>query len=91
MGDPFPSRSFARAAQFASGAAALFGLVSALWQHTAAVVAGSIMSTASYGHVISRVGMAAVTLAWASYVLLVLVFIAILVLRYVQSLEDTDE
>ncbi|KAK0711823.1 Ca2+ regulator and membrane fusion protein Fig1-domain-containing protein [Lasiosphaeris hirsuta] len=88
----FPSRSFARAAQFASGAAALFGLISALWQHTAAIAVRSIMSTAGYGHVISRVGTAAVTLAWASYVMLMLVFVVILRLRsFVQTLEDADE
>ncbi|KAK3357918.1 Ca2+ regulator and membrane fusion protein Fig1-domain-containing protein [Lasiosphaeria hispida] len=90
--DLFSRRSFARVAQFASGAAALFGLASALWQHTAAVAVRSIMSTASYGHVISRDGTAAVTLTWVSYALLMLVFIVILRLRsYVQSFEDPDE
>jgi hypothetical protein len=90
-GDPHPGRSFARAAQFASGAAALFGLISALWQHTAAVAAGFIMSTASYSYVIWHVGTAALILGWTSYFLLVLVFITILLLRYLQGVEDTDE
>jgi hypothetical protein len=89
--DPHPGRSFARAAQFASGAAALFGLISALWQHTAAVAAGFIMSTASYSYVIWHVGTAALILGWTSYFLLVLVFVTILLLRYLQGVEDTDE
>lgn len=91
IGEAHPGRSFARAAQLASGAAALFGLISALWQHTAAVEAGSIISTTSYNYVIFHAGTAALILGWTSYFLLVLVFATILLLRHLQDLEDTDE
>jgi hypothetical protein len=49
------------------------------------------MSTASYSYVIWHVGTAALILGWTSYFLLVLVFITILLLRYLQGVEDTDE
>jgi hypothetical protein len=90
-GEAHPGHSFARAAQFASGAAALFGLISALWQHTAAVAAGSIMATTSYSYVSCHVGTAALILGWTPYFLLVLVFATILLLRYLQDVEDAEE
>ncbi|KAK0638649.1 Ca2+ regulator and membrane fusion protein Fig1-domain-containing protein [Cercophora newfieldiana] len=92
--DPFPTRSLGLTAQLSSGAAALFGLLSAVWQHAAAVTAGTILSTATYGHVVTHVGAAATTLVWASYFLLMFVFIVILGMRVqilAQSLGDRME
>ncbi|KAK3361315.1 Ca2+ regulator and membrane fusion protein Fig1-domain-containing protein [Lasiosphaeria ovina] len=79
--DPFPTRSLAYIAQFAAGGAALFGLLSALWQHAAAVTAGAVVSATTYGHVVSHTGTAGVSMAWISYLLLMFSFVYILVMR----------
>lgn len=46
--------------------AVFFGLISLLWQHTAAVAAATAAQNFAYGFVNSEVGAAAMGLGWAS-------------------------
>ncbi|KAK1752285.1 Ca2+ regulator and membrane fusion protein Fig1-domain-containing protein [Echria macrotheca] len=83
----FSGPSLARTAQFASGAAAFFALLSALWQHAAASAVQAIIGATSFGYVVSKTGAAAMAIGWISYFLLLFVFFVILMMRrYWQNL-----
>jgi len=77
----FFSQSFAVAAQVGGGAAALFGFMSAIWQHAAAVTVKTFISPMTYGMVTSHVGAAAMALGWLSYFLPMGVFATIVFVR----------
>lgn len=89
--DLFPSRLYAMTAQLGCAAAAFFALISAVWQHAAADAVGTIITATTFGYVLSETGAVAMALAWVSYVLLVIIFTAILAMRIsMQKSEDME-
>lgn len=70
---PFPSRPVSQAVCGLTCLASLFGLVSALWQHTSAASAASLIRFTMYGHVKARVGGLAAALAWLGFLFQTLV------------------
>ena len=91
---PFPSRPVSQVALAAVFTANLFLLVSALWQHTAAVAAATTAEALGYGSVKSRVGASAMVLVWAAFAITTLVTIGLLVMilsmHLVEKLVDED-
>lgn len=73
--------------------AAVFVLVSVLWQHTASVAASTIAQDMGNGSVKSGVGTSAMILGWFGFGLLVVVTIGLLVMILSISLLNqlTDE
>jgi hypothetical protein len=60
--------------------AAIFVLVSVLWQHTASVAASVIAQDFGNGAVKSGVGTSAMVLGWFSFALLIVVTIGLLIM-----------
>ncbi|CAF9917678.1 MAG: hypothetical protein GOMPHAMPRED_001348 [Gomphillus americanus] len=77
---PFPSRPVSQAALALIFVASIFVLVSVLWQHTASVAASTIAADLGNGSVQSGVGTSAMVLGWFSFVLFIIVSIALLVM-----------
>nr|POE51864.1 hypothetical protein CFP56_26071 [Quercus suber] len=77
---PFPNRQVSIVAFFALAMATVFMLASALWQHVAAASAATLIASTSQGSLSGHVGAAASALAWASFVLVILSCIGILVM-----------
>jgi hypothetical protein len=90
---PFPSRAVSQVALATVFIAAVFTLVSVLWQHTAAVAAATIAQDLGNGSVKSGVGTTAMILGWMSFGLLVVVTLGLLVMILSIQLLDrlTDE
>ncbi|RDW86762.1 Fig1 domain-containing protein [Aspergillus mulundensis] len=91
---PFPSRPVSQVALALIFVAAVFVLVSVLWQHTASVGASTIVQDLGNGSVKSGVGTSAMVLGWFGFALLVVVTIGLLVmilnLRMLRQLTDEE-
>ena len=77
---PFPSRPVSQAAFAASFISAIFAMISALWQHTSAATAASMIELSHYGFVAAHVGSVATGLVWLGFFLQVIVAIGLLVM-----------
>ena len=77
---PFPSRPVSQVALAIIFIAAIFVLVSVLWQHTASVAASVIAQDFGNGSVKSGVGTSAMVMGWFSFTLLIIVTIGLLVM-----------
>ncbi|KAI8670872.1 hypothetical protein NCS57_00560300 [Fusarium keratoplasticum] len=77
---PFPSRPVSQIALALIFIAAIFVLVSVLWQHTASVAASVIAQDFGNGAVKSGVGTSAMVLGWFSFALLIVVTIGLLIM-----------
>ena len=90
---PFPSRAVSQVALALIFIAAVFTLVSVLWQHTASVAASTVAQDLGNGSVKSGVGTAAMILGWFGFGLLVVVTLGLLVMILSIQLLDrlTDE
>jgi hypothetical protein len=75
---PFPSRPVCQVALALVFVAAIFVLVSVLWQHTASVAAASVTEDFGNGSVKSGVGTTAMILGWFGFALLIIVVIGLL-------------
>jgi len=58
----------------------MFTLITAIWQHTAAVAAASVIESICYNSVKATVGNAAVAQAWITVALLMIVTIGMVVM-----------
>ncbi|KAL4775246.1 Ca2+ regulator and membrane fusion protein Fig1-domain-containing protein [Aspergillus nidulans var. acristatus] len=91
---PFPSRPVSQVALALIFVAAVFVLVSVLWQHTASVGASTIAQDLGNGSVKSGVGTSAMVLGWFGFALMVVVTIGLLVmilnLRLLRQLTDDE-
>ncbi|KAL4779408.1 Ca2+ regulator and membrane fusion protein Fig1-domain-containing protein [Aspergillus varians] len=91
---PFPSRPVSQVALALIFVAAVFVLVSVLWQHTASVGASTIAQDLGNGSVKSGVGTSAMVLGWFGFALMVIVTIGLLVmilnLRLLRQLTDEE-
>ncbi|KAL5000180.1 Ca2+ regulator and membrane fusion protein Fig1-domain-containing protein [Aspergillus recurvatus] len=91
---PFPSRPVSQVALALIFVAAVFVLVSVLWQHTASVGASTIAQDLGNGSVKSGVGTSAMVLGWFGFGLMVVVTIGLLVmilnLRLLKQLTDDE-
>lgn len=76
----FPSRAVSQAALTLIFIAAVFVLVSVLWQHTASIAAAQIAQDLGNGSIRSSVGTTAMILGWFGFGLLVVVTIGLLVM-----------
>ena len=77
---PFPSRPVSQVAFAIIFIAAVFVLVSVLWQHTASVAASIIAEDFGNGSVKSGVGTSAMVMGWFSFTLLIITTIGLLVM-----------
>lgn len=91
---PFPSRPVSQVALALIFVAAVFVLVSVLWQHTASVGASTIAQDLGNGSVKSGVGTSAMVLGWFGFALMVVVTIGLLFmilnLRLLRQLTDDE-
>jgi len=85
---PFPSRAVCQVALALVFVAAIFVLVSVLWQHTASVAAASVTEDFGNGSVHSGVGTSAMVLGWFGFVLLITVAIGLLFILLSMSILD---
>jgi hypothetical protein len=92
---PFPSRPVSQIALSLICIAAIFVLVSVLWQHTASVAASTMVQTLGNGSVKSGVGTSAMVLGWFGFGLFVVVTIGLLVMilsiSILRTLTDEEE
>lgn len=81
-GEPalMPSRAVSQVALAIIFVAAIFVLVSVLWQHTASVAAATIAANMGNGSVETGVGVTAMVLGWFGFALLIIVTIGLLVM-----------
>jgi len=90
-----PSRAVSQIALAVIFVAAIFVLVSVLWQHTASVAAATIAENLENGSVSTGVGVTAMVLGWFGFALLIIVTIGLLVMilsmHLVEKLTDADE
>ncbi|KAH0609356.1 uncharacterized protein H6S33_012842 [Morchella sextelata] len=88
-----PSRAVSQIALAVIFVAAIFVLVSVLWQHTASVAAATIAETMGNGSVATGVGVTAMVLGWFGFALLIIVTIGLLVMILSMHLVEklTDE
>lgn len=90
----FPSRIVSQSALALIFIAAVFVLVSVLWQHTASIAAAQIAQDLGNGSVRSGVGATAMILGWFGFGLLVVVTIGLLVMilsiRLVDQLAEEE-
>lgn len=77
---PFPSRPVSQVALAIIFIAAIFVLVSVLWQHTASVAASVIAEDMANGSVRSGVGTSAMVMGWFGFTLLIITTIGLLVM-----------
>lgn len=88
----FPSRALTHSICAFLAAAILFALLSALWQHTAAVAFATAVQNMAYGSVKSEVGAMAIGLGWASLALYIVAFCVVLVqilsIKFLDTLTD---
>lgn len=70
---PFPPRPLCQVSLVCFYFAALLALVMALWQHTAAVAAGSVVESMGYDNISTQMGSAAIAMSWGGCGLLVVV------------------
>lgn len=75
-----PSRAVSQVALAIIFVAAIFVLVSVLWQHTASVAAATIAANMGNGSVETGVGVTAMVLGWFGFALLIIVTIGLLVM-----------
>jgi hypothetical protein len=75
-----PSRAVSQIALAVIFVAAIFVLVSVLWQHTASVAAATIAENLENGSVSTGVGVTAMVLGWFGFALLIIVTIGLLVM-----------
>jgi hypothetical protein len=75
-----PSRAVSQVALAIIFVAAIFVLVSVLWQHTASVSAATIAETMGNGSIQTGVGVTAMVLGWFGFALLIIVTIGLLVM-----------
>lgn len=80
-----PSRAVSQIALAVIFVAAIFVLVSVLWQHTASVAAATIAENLGNGSIATGVGVTAMVLGWFGFALLIIVTIGLLVM-YVEAL-----
>ncbi|KAL7271145.1 hypothetical protein RUND412_006127 [Rhizina undulata] len=89
-----PSRAVSQIALAVIFVAAIFVLVSVLWQHTASVAAATIAANLGNGSVATGVGVTAMVLGWFGFALLIIVTIGLLVMilsmHLVEKLTDMD-
>ncbi|KAL0637794.1 hypothetical protein Q9L58_003184 [Maublancomyces gigas] len=90
-----PSRAVSQIALAVIFVAAIFVLVSVLWQHTASVAAATIAENLGNGSVSTGVGVTAMVLGWFGFALLIIVTIGLLVMilsmHLVEKLTDADD
>ena len=85
---PFPSEPISRLICGILFVASFLALLSALWQHTAAVAFATTVQNMAYGSVKSKVGAAAIGLGWAALALHILAFLPILIMiEYIRKLD----
>lgn len=68
----FPSHLVLQTSVSSTSCAAMLALVAALWQHTAAAAAISLVESVGYGHVKGAIGSIGVGLVWAGCALLII-------------------
>jgi hypothetical protein len=85
---PFPDRRVLKACSFLMSMASLFMLVSALWQHVAAVSAASMITSGTQGYLSGHVGSIAAVLIWLALAFVVITTIGHLIM--VLSIELLD-
>lgn len=85
----FPSPFVSQVALALLFIAAIFLLVSVLWQHTASVAAAQVAQDFGNGSVRSGVGLSAMVLGWFGFALIVLVAIGLLVMIISMRVLDT--
>ncbi|OCL04028.1 hypothetical protein AOQ84DRAFT_226534 [Glonium stellatum] len=85
---PFPSRPISQAAAASMAFSTLFALVAALWQHTAAASAASVLQYATLGNIKPSVGPTAVVLVWMPVAMAATVCVSILVMIFGITLLD---
>ena len=90
---PFPSRPILQVSVAATMIAAILGLISALWQHIAAVATSTTAQQMAYGPVKTEVGTAAMVLGWTAFALLAFVGTGLLIMAESISILDklTDD
>jgi hypothetical protein len=77
---PFPSRVVLMACLACTGLASLFAFTSALWQHTAAATAATVLETSAVSLIKGGVGTVGTALAWLVFGIWIIAFIATLVM-----------
>lgn len=77
---PFPSRPVLMACLACTGLASLFTFTSALWQHTAAATAATVLETSAVSLIKGSVGSVGTVLAWLIFGIWIITFIATLVM-----------
>jgi hypothetical protein len=77
---PFPSRPVSQVALACSFVASVLLLISSLWQHVGSVGAAAMAESAFYGNVHTAIGAQAVSMAWASFTLVTIAMIGLLVM-----------
>lgn len=77
---PFPTKLGTHAALACASFGAVAAFLAALWQHTGAVVALSIIEQLTYGMVNTKVGVVSAALAWTSIIPLIVCAIGVYVL-----------
>ncbi|KAI5776857.1 Ca2+ regulator and membrane fusion protein Fig1-domain-containing protein [Geopyxis carbonaria] len=89
-----PSRAVSQISLAIIFVAAIFVLVSVLWQHTASVAAATIAENLGNGSVETGVGVTAMILGWFGFALLIIVTIGLLVMilsmHLVEKLTDAE-
>ena len=70
---PFPSRPVSQVALACPFVASVLMLVASLWQHVGAVGAAAMTESANYGNVKTAIGAGAISIAWASFILTMIV------------------
>lgn len=85
---PFPSKPVVDTALCLLGLATMFNLTSALWQHTSAASAASMMEVAVFGAIKASVGTSTVVFVWLNFVLIFIVTVGLLIMSLSMSILD---
>jgi hypothetical protein len=85
---PFPSKHVVNTALCLLGLATAFNLTSALWQHTSAASAASMMEVAAFGAVKASIGSTTVAFVWLNFALVFFATIGLLVMSLSISILD---
>jgi Ca2+ regulator and membrane fusion protein Fig1 len=79
---PFPNRPILVTCLGLSTIATLFSLVSALWQHTSAASAATIIEVSTLGAVKVQIGAVSTVLVWLAFVLFTIVAMVLFFIRH---------
>lgn len=79
---PFANRPVVQVSVIFGYAAMIMGFISALYQHTAAVTAVTVIKSKTAGAIVAHVGRAATALVWSSAVLNTLVLVGLMFIYF---------